>query len=184
MLILIRQTYSIRTSYSRVADSRRGHLQNFHFFRPPGAYQNPSAVISNFSLSLTTVSEVLNTWNIVFCELCFSVAFLYDFGIRMCSVRHRARDLSAIFGSKSFSLFRRWQGGRRIKGNGDKVWQGGGVKNWYFYGHILFERPPRGIRNTAFTKVFRTNHARKLPEIHVNAKFTRSCSTPDWTITH
>ena len=31
---------------------------------------------------------------------------------------------------------------------------------------------PRGTRDPAFTQVFSTNHAQKLPEIHVHAKFT------------
>ena len=34
--------------------------------------------------------------------------------------------------------------------------------------------PARGTRIPAFTQVFRTNHAQKLPEIHVHAKFTHS----------
>ena len=39
--------------------------------------------------------------------------------------------------------------------------------------------PQRGTRNPALTQVFRTNHAQKLPEIHVHAKFTQSCWMPD-----
>ena len=65
-----------------------------------------------------------------------------DFGIRMCSVRHRPRDFSANFGSKSLSLFGLLQGGggsRQTVTNGDKG--GRGVKNLDFYGDILFEWP-------------------------------------------
>ena len=32
--------------------------------------------------------------------------------------------------------------------------------------------PPGGHRSPAFTQVFCTSHAQKLPEIHVHAKFT------------
>ena len=32
--------------------------------------------------------------------VCFSVVSLCDFGVRMCSVRHRPKDFSANFGSK------------------------------------------------------------------------------------
>ena len=32
--------------------------------------------------------------------------------------------------------------------------------------------PPRRALNPAFIQLFRTNHAQKLPEIHVHAKFT------------
>ena len=77
------------------------------------------------------------------CKFCFSVAFMCDFGIRMCSVKHRPRDSLANFGSKSLSLFGWWQGGEGVQG---KRWQtvtrgGGGVKNRDFYGDILFEWP-------------------------------------------
>ena len=43
--------------------------------------------------------------------------------------------------------------------------------------------PPRGAWNHAFTQVFRTNHAQKLLEIHVHAKFTQSRWMPDWFFT-
>ena len=42
---------------------------------------------------------------------------------------------------------------------------------------------PSGIRNPTFTQVFRTNHAQKLPEIHVHAEFTQSRWIPDWSFT-
>ena len=79
----------------------------------------------------------------LFC--CLSVC---DFDIRMCSVRHRPKDFSANFGSKSLSLFGWRQGGEAGQG---KQWQtvtreGGGIKNRDFYGDILFEWPLRHIR--------------------------------------
>ena len=40
--------------------------------------------------------------------------------------------------------------------------------------HGPSQGPPRGTRNHAFTQVFQTNHAKKLPEIHVHAKFIQS----------
>ena len=43
--------------------------------------------------------------------------------------------------------------------------------------------PPKGAWNHAFTQVFRTNHAQKLLEIHVHAKFTQSRWMPDWFFT-
>ena len=44
------------------------------------------------------------------------------------------------------------------------------------YVYISFNSmgPPWGAQNHAFTQVFHTNHAKKLPEIHVHAKFIQS----------
>ena len=39
--------------------------------------------------------------------------------------------------------------------------------------------PLRGVSNPAFMQVFRTNHAKKWPKIHVHAKFTQSPWMPD-----
>ena len=44
------------------------------------------------------------------------------------------------------------------------------------------EMPPSKV-NSAFTQVFRTNHAQKLPEIHVHVNFTQSRWMPDWSFT-
>ena len=43
--------------------------------------------------------------------------------------------------------------------------------------------PPKGPRKPAFTLGFFTNHAHKLPEIHVHAKLIQSRWVPDWKFT-
>ena len=50
--------------------------------------------------------------------LLFCCHYVCDFGIRMCSVRHSPRDISANFGSKSLSLFGSDKG-EGVKANGD-----------------------------------------------------------------
>ena len=60
---------------------------------------------------------------------------------------------------------------------------GWGWKLMYYYRAYAEWGPPRGARNHTFTQVFHTNHTKKLPEIHVHAKFIQSRWTPRWFFT-
>ena len=64
---------------------------------------------------------------------------VFDFGIRIGSVRHRPRDFQLLSGQKFCHYLGGDKGGRGVKANGDKRWQGGeggqksGFLRWYTF---------------------------------------------------
>ena len=57
------------------------------------------------------------------------------------------------------------------------------VFTWQTITMILRQGSPTETLNSAFTQVFRTNHAQKLLEIHVHYNFTQLRWMPDWSFT-
>ena len=67
--------------------------------------------------------------------------------------------------------------------NGSKSFLDMLLYSTFFLKVFMCKGAQREAQYLAFTQVFCTNHAQKLHEIHVHAKFTQSRWMPDWSIT-